>query len=127
MATTVSRLREPTVGEMRDRLIFQRNTKVKDGQGGHTDVWSEYAVLWGRVLPLSSHAMFIARQLENRQDHQIVIRYSLTSKQINSADRIWMTGVNGERTFVVDSTRDLGNGRRFTEVLAHEETQEGES
>ncbi len=126
MATTVQRLREPTLGEMRDRLRFQHNIEVEDDAGGFTDVWADYAQLHGRVLPISARGTFIARQVESRATHQITIRYSGTSGQISRDDRVWMTDRNGERMFVVESVHDVGNNRKWTQVMAVEDEQESE-
>jgi SPP1 family predicted phage head-tail adaptor len=121
MARGVQRLREPTVGEMRDRVRFQRNSETSDGQGGLTDSWSDYALVYARVLPLSAHATFLAREVGSRTTHQITIRYSGTSGQIKRGDRAWMTDRNGERLFIVEDVRDLGNSRRWTQIDAHED------
>lgn len=122
MATQqVQRLSEPKVGEMRDRLTFQRNKLVSDDQGGFTDAWEDYALVYARVLPLSASGTFFARQLESRATHQIIIRYSETSAQIQQGDRIFTTDRRGERMFEVESIRDRGNQRRWTEIMAFED------
>ena len=117
----VQRLRTPTSGELRDLVTFQRQTEVDDGSGGFEYGWEDYARVYARVLPVSSFRIFLARQAEARVTHQVTIRYSVTSGQIKRGDRMILKDRTGERFLFVESVRDTGNMRQWTEIEAFED------
>ena len=79
-------------GELREQVIFERATKVSDGQGGYRKEWSTFIVTRAAIWPLSAKQVVQHNQLENKVTHRVRIRYQkdITSDlRINHEGRIF--------------------------------------
>lgn len=64
-----------TIGDLRQRILFQEEVKTDDDAHGHTQSWKDIAKVWANVRPLSGREIFYARQLKNTTTHLITVRY----------------------------------------------------
>lgn len=77
-------------GWLRHRLIVQKVAETRDGTGFPAQAWTQFAEVWGAVNPMRGREMVEARQVHERVDTVIKLRYveGLTSKhRILHADR----------------------------------------
>lgn len=77
-------------GWLRHRLIVQKVSESRDGTGFAAQSWSQFAEVWGAVNPMRGREIVEARQVHERVDTLIKLRYleGLTSKhRILHADR----------------------------------------
>lgn len=61
-------------GFLRNELRLQAAGVVPDGLGGHTEAWSEIALLFGMVEPVSANSIVNADQAIETVTHRITIR-----------------------------------------------------
>jgi hypothetical protein len=52
-------------GELDQRITLQSLALVSDGGGGSTETWSNVAILWAKVVPMSGRERLQADQLES--------------------------------------------------------------
>lgn len=79
------------IGDMRQRITFQRGVKKPDGHKGHTVVWQDMITCWASVEPLSGREYFYSHQIKAEITHRVKIRYrgDITTKmRIKHRDRI---------------------------------------
>lgn len=105
------------LGRLRHRLVLQRRNPVADGGGGEDgDPWAApnvVATVWGAVEPLSGAERLSAMRLEGQVTHKITIRYR---SGVDSDMRIVM----GTRSFNIRAVMDVGERRRYLELLCQE-------
>ena len=101
------------IGEMRNRIIIQSQTRTADSMGGFTVAWAEFKTVWAKVEPMSASQVFWARHLEHRVTHRITMRYLAG---VTSDMRISF----GSRIFHIKGIRNIEERNRFMELVAEE-------
>lgn len=71
--------------KMNKALTLQERTRVPDGQGGFSEVWSDVSVVWGSIEPMKAYERFQAQQMETPASHKIMTRYD---SRITTAHRL---------------------------------------
>lgn len=69
------------LGDLTERLAFQRNTTTANTQGGRTASWATFATIWGRLEPLSASEVIQAASVGSR----VVYRGTVATQQLEGA------------------------------------------
>ena len=109
----------PEIGEMIERIILQRSTKIDDEYHGKRVVWHDVAEVWAKVEPISSREYFFAQANQAEVTHRIQIRYR---PDIGQGWQI----KHRDAYYAVQSVIDIGGRRRFLELLCIEAKEGGE-
>lgn len=102
------------IGEMRQRITFQKKLPTPDGYAGHAVIWQDVVTVWASISPLSGREYFYAHQIKAEITHRIKTRYRT---DVTAEMRIKY----GERRFKIESIIDLGERHEFLEMLCREE------
>ena len=105
--------REPTAGELRQRITFQQPVKADDGYGGHVVSWANLVAVWAKVEPISGREFFYAHQISVEVTHRVKVRYLIT---INESMRI----MYGGRILEIESIIDMDERHKFLEIFCKE-------
>lgn len=62
-------------GELRHRIAVQRKSVVRDTFGGETVSWTDVAMVWMSLRPLSGRELYAAQQAHAETTHKAVMRY----------------------------------------------------
>lgn len=103
----------PEIGELRQRVIFQSAIKLDDGYGGKQVVWQDAFSAWALIEPLSAHEKFEAMSVQSGVTHRVYIRYR---PDVSTEMRIQY----GDRLFEIEGIFDIGEQKRFLELLCSE-------
>ena len=102
-------------GELNTELSLQQSMTVYDETGGFAESWTEMAVLFAKIEPVSAKATFEADQTAETVTHRITMR--------------WMAGVasgmrfaKSERLFEISTVHDPDETARY---LVCEVTEKG--
>lgn len=93
------------VGELDQRVTFQREVRVDDGLGGYSLSWKDSFTTWAHAHPMSGREREFSDRLSAEARYKFVIRYRT---DFHEADRIIWDGVPYNIRFI--ATR----GRRST-------------
>ena len=63
------------VGRMRYRIIIQKPSDETDGFADPKDEWSDLAIIWADIVPVSGREYFAAEQNMSETQFKIYIRY----------------------------------------------------
>lgn len=113
---TLTRFRRselPEIGELRQRIVFQSAIKLDDGYGGKQVVWQDGFSAWALIEPLSAHEKFEAMSVQSGVTHRVYIRYR---PDVGTEMRIKY----GNRIFEIEGILDIGEQKRFLELLCSE-------
>lgn len=62
-------------GALRTELALDQAAAEPDGIGGHTEVWSEVALVFARIEPVSATSSFGAGQTLEAVTHRVTMRH----------------------------------------------------
>lgn len=93
-------------GKLRAELRLEKAVTHEDGAGGHTENWSEVAVLFGHVEPISASSFFGAGQDHETVTHNVIIRFR---PDVRSGMRFKVN----DRVLVIFTVRDLDERGRY--------------
>ena len=108
----------PEIGEMVERVTFQRSFKIDDEYHGKQITWLDIAEAWAQVEPISSREYFFGQANQAEVTHRIKVRYR---PDVGQGWRI----KHRDKYYAVQSIIDMGGRRRFLELLCIE-TKESE-
>jgi len=101
-------------GQLRERVILQRNTPTTSSRGEKVDSWAAYATVWCEVLALRGREYYMAQQTNAEVQFKVSLRYR---NDVTAQDRI----VWGSRTLeVVAPPIDLGGKHTGIELMCRE-------
>lgn len=100
-------------GKLRHRLKLQSKTVTRDSYGAETIVWTEEAIVWGSVEPISGREYFLAKQVQAETTHKIRIRYY-------SGLRADWRILFGARIFEIDSIINFEERNKEMVLMCHE-------
>lgn len=63
------------IGQMRERIIIQKSSTEKDGNGNHTEVWTDYYKCHAYVNNLSGKEYWAAAEVNAQDEVVFIIRY----------------------------------------------------
>lgn len=100
-------------GRLRDKITFQTYAESLTESGGLVKAWTDFAIVFAEILPVSGREYIAASQVQGEISHKIRIRYL---SGLHSKMRI----VSGLRTFeIVAILPDRTNAREII-ILANE-------
>ncbi len=105
------------IGEMRQRLILQKESRSEDGGGGAALSWTTVATVWASIEPVRAYEKVTGEKPVGSITHRITTRYEAAiSPQPDAAMRfIW-----GSRTFNIRGVRNSSERNRFLLIDAEE-------
>lgn len=62
-------------GLLRKRLTLQQRTTTPDSYGQPSTTWTDFATVWGEIVPTSGSEALSADALQYAETHQVTIRY----------------------------------------------------
>lgn len=106
-------MRTVAPGELRHRLVYERQARTADGTGGVALAWTPVAEIWASIEPLSGKEKVVAEGLSETATHVITIRYR---PGVAPGARFRL----GTRLFRICSALDIGEQHRFIEAHCEE-------
>ena len=107
-------MKKVKIGDLRQRILFQKENKADDGAHGYVVTWDDVAEVWAKVEPVSGTESYFAHQLRNVLSHKIKIRYW-------SDISVEMRVVFKTRIMKIESIIDIEEKRRFMVIGCVEE------
>lgn len=109
--------KEIKIGALRHRITIQKLNLTRDGQGGQTETWSDFSIVWADVQPVSANERLYTRQIQYQRSHKVIIRYleDLT-KDVTSTFRFLFDS----RTFQIKGIRRLDEKKFWLLIDAEE-------
>lgn len=91
-------------GDLDERVVFERPTRVPDGAGGGPRVWTPLhdGTVAAKVAVLSGRERLMGDQIEAPRSHRIWVRRSPLSVGLTAADRVVWRGQPMNIRFVGD-------------------------
>ena len=105
-----------STGEMRERVLIQKQTQSVDDYGAFSTIWidiDEFPNVWARVSQERSNNNFVSEKNENEAIYNIVIRYR---SDVDEKMRIVWRG----KFLAIDSILNVDERRRYLELLCSE-------
>lgn len=100
-------------GTLRTELRLEDVTQTPDDLGGRAEVWSEVAVVFAKVEPLSATQVFRADQDMENTTHKIILR-------MHPAVKSGMRFKLGPRIFRIAATLDPDETARYLNCYCEE-------
>lgn len=66
---------QPSIGDMRHRVVLQQVARTPDGGGGAAETWSTVAELWAAIRPISGDERVAADALAGQLTHEVWVRH----------------------------------------------------
>ncbi len=101
-------------GQLTSELVLEAMRPVPDGMGGYAEIWSEVAMVWGRIEPVSTLQKDFGTRPQPEVTHRILLRF----RGDVSTDRRLRKGA---RIFVLRAVHDPDETGRYLICLAREE------
>ncbi len=101
-------------GLLKAELVLERMTPAPDGMGGYAEAWSELAVVWGRIEPVSTAQRDFGVRPRPEVTHRIFLRFR---DDVENGMRLR----RGDRLFAVRAVHDPDESGRYLVCLAVEE------
>ena len=94
-------------GKLRHRIELKSAAKTLDSYGQQTEVWTTYATVWAQIKPLAGRELETAKQISEKIDYEIRIRYNAT---VTSEHRAYF----GTRIFEITSVINIDERNKET-------------
>jgi head-tail adaptor len=112
-------------GQLRKRIQLQTRSASQDTSGSQSRSWSNYAIVWAEIEPLSASEKFYAGQLAASVSHQITIRFNpQLASLIDPLKVAQMRGVytsrGVNRYFYFSPSENEGERNRYLIIPANE-------
>lgn len=95
------------IGELDQRVTFQRKTRVADSQGGYAETWADFVTVWARVRGSGGREAVVADTIEASAKYAFTIR---NRTDMTEADRIKWHG----ETYNIRTIRRAGRAQYMT-------------
>lgn len=99
------------LGELDQRVVFQRKTRTQDGAGGAAKSWSDVATVWAHVRPLRGRERQDGGRAEGVREYLVVVRWR---DDLLDGDRIEWRG----RYLNIRFPQDRGRRSEYLEIEA---------
>ena len=103
----------PTIGELRDEIVLEQQTRTSGPGGGATLSWLSLGPLWAAIRPLSGRETVIADQIISHVSHEIWIRH-------RAGTTAAMRFRQGDRRFDILAVLPVGSRRQWMRCLCRE-------
>ncbi len=104
------------IGDLRNRMVLEREQRSADGGGGAAVNWQFVATVWAAVKPLSGREKDRYHSLEATLSHRVVLRYRAG---VSPGMRLRM----GARLFDIHAVFSPDERRRWLFCLCRETAQ----
>ena len=104
-----------SIGQLRNRLVFQKLTKVADGAGGSSGTYSTDFSLWGKVKQLSDSEV-LRHGLEAGYNHFEI--WVLFQSDLTPTRQHRIT--HGSKTLIVNGVNEVDELNRWYKITATE-------
>jgi SPP1 family predicted phage head-tail adaptor len=101
----------PKIGQLKSRLVFQKDTKVSDGSGGYTSTKSTDFTLWGWLRQLSE-----SESLRNGQEVGYNTFEAWVLYQASMLPTRQHTVTNNNRTFTINGVQEINEANRWIRI-----------
>lgn len=100
-------------GTLRNEFSLQAPSLNPDGQGGHSEIWSEIGTVFARIEPVQAQSRFGAGQTLETTTHRITLRWRA---DVTSGRRFVRLG----RVFEILTVQDPDETGRYLICLVRE-------
>lgn len=107
------------VGELNQRVTFQRRAPGADAAGQPSGAWTDVCTVWAKVAPLRTRDLMAAGQAQRLTDHRVLVRYR---SDIDSACRLVWRGAAME---IEGDLVAVDGGREWIEINAIKGVRDG--
>ena len=94
-------------GELRSRIIIEKQSVGYNDFHGHTETWSTHATVWAKVDHLSGRELSLAQQISADISYEFTIRYRSDIANIRKTE-LFRINYNG-KYFNIRDVKDLDN------------------
>lgn len=101
-------------GQLSSELVLETMQPVADGMGGYREDWTEVAMVWGRIEPISTARRDFGTRPQPEVTHRILLRFR---GDVSTATRLR----KGGRVFALRTVHDPDETGRYLVCLAAEE------
>jgi SPP1 family predicted phage head-tail adaptor len=108
----------PKIGDLRERIALQRESRSRDRAGGFVTSWLTVATVWARVAPVSTGERFMRQQMQASAEWKVTIRYR---SDLSPKMRVVWNG----RTFEIRGMPNPDERRRFLDLACDELSVQG--
>ena len=105
-----------SIGERRQRVVFQRATVTQSASGEPVQTWATLCTSWALVQPLRGRERFQAMEVQAEVDTRIVTRNRTALAALSPGDRATWSG----RTFDIRSVIHRDHRRHELELMCTE-------
>tara|TARA_Y100001972_G_scaffold124315_2_gene173202 strand:- start:585 stop:1019 length:435 start_codon:yes stop_codon:yes gene_type:complete len=136
--------RQGNVGQMKERVLFQRYTLTSDGMGGNTQTWGDVDTVWCNVRAVSGREAYEIGGLKGKVKYKILTRYrddldpaetwTASTDDFDASEFVWdegnttldtynflMRAIYNGRTFNIEYAQDRGEDKTYVELIAVED------
>jgi SPP1 family predicted phage head-tail adaptor len=106
----------PKIGDLRERIALQRESRSRDRAGGFVTSWLTVATVWARVSPMSTGERFMRSQMQAAASWRVTIRYRDDLSLSPSGFRVAWRG----RAFDVRGIENGDEQQRFLDLACDE-------
>jgi len=103
----------PKIGELRQRLVFVKDTRTSDGSGGTTSVKSTDFTIWGKISQLSENEVLRSGR-EIGQNHCDIWVLWQSDKIPTRQHLITWNG----RTYTINGVREIDELNKWIKITA---------
>lgn len=101
-------------GQLTCELALETLQPEPDGMGGYQEIWTEIAMLWGRLEPVSVSQRNFGTRPQPEATHRILLRFR---ENMSTAMRLR----KGARVFQLNAIHDPDETGRYLVCMAMEE------
>ncbi len=103
-------------GNLRTQLSLQDPIEIPDGSGGFTTTWTERALVWAALEPVSPRLESWGQRQISEAAHRITMRFR---NDVRSGQRL----VSATKVFRIELATDLDGTARYLVCQVREEVQ----
>ena len=100
-------------GNLKNKIIFQQQTQIKDNFGEVKNNWSDVLITWASIQTISGKEQYLSNQNYATLSHKLRVRYS---NLINSKQQILF----GTRVFKILAVLNIFEKNKELEILVEE-------
>lgn len=106
-------------GNLRHRIVLQRNVPVRSDTGVIEDDWQDVTSLWASISTQGGREFYAARQVNSDLTHDIVIRYY---PGVEEKMRVLFRDFkdNTERLYYIDSVFNVDGRKDYLHLFCRE-------
>lgn len=99
------------IGRFDKRITLQSRSSTLDSYGQEINSWSDVAIVWANIKPVSGRERLKAMQVDSILSHTVAVRYNATFMPPRTVDA-WRIVYNN-RYFNIIAAMDLNEERKY--------------